>query len=280
MPPVYLNGALVPEAEAAVSVFDHGLVVGDGVFETVLVLGRRPFALGRHLDRLATSAAGLGIAVPTRAELLEAARLVAGGGPPGRARMRITVTSGPGPLGSGRGSKPATLVVAITAEDPPEPAASVVVAPWTRNERGALCGLKTTSYAENARALAHAAAAGASEAVFANSAGLLCEGTGSNVFVVVAGTLCTPSLTSGCLAGITRGLLLERFGGEERDLPIGRLSPGGVDEAFLTSTLRGVQSIVAVDGAPLPGPGPITTAAADAYRSLLEAEPAVASRDA
>ena len=92
--------------------------------------------------------------------------------------------------------------------------------PWPRNERGALAGLKTTSYAENVVALAHAAERGATEAVFANLPGHLCEGTGSNVFYVVDGELRTPTLASGCLAGITRALLLEWYGGREVDEPV------------------------------------------------------------
>lgn len=267
---VYLNGQLLGEAAATVPALDHGLVVGDGVFETILVLDGNPFALARHLDRLTRSAAGLGIGLPAREELEEAIGKVIASLPCARARLRCTVTSGPGPLGSARGGGRPTVVVAI-AEDPDQGPAGVPVllAPWTRNEHGALAGLKTTSYGENALALAHAHAHGASEAIFANTAGQLCEGTGSNIFLVLDGLLLTPTLFAGCLAGITRALVLERVGGEERDVPVEAL--GRASEAFLTSTLRGVQAIVAVDGAPLPGPGPVTRAAAADYEGLLRA---------
>lgn len=278
-PPVYLNGALVDEKDAAVSVFDHGLVVGDGVFETILVVDGRPFALDRHLDRLARSAAGLGIEVPGRAELASAVALVTERAGYSRARARITVTSGNGPLGSTRGGGDPTVVVAIGPEHGAAPAVAVARSPWARNELGALAGLKTTSYAENARALADAEAKGASEAIFANTAGLLCEGTGSNVFLVLEGELVTPTLASGCLAGVTRALLLERFGGEERDVPFEALSPAQASEAFLASTVRGVQAITSVDGATFSTvPGPVTVAAAAAYAALLEGtgEPAPA----
>lgn len=271
MPPVFLNGALVDDEDAAVSVYDHGLVVGDGVFETILVVGGQPFALERHLDRLAGSAAGLGIEAPGRAELASAVALVTERAGFPRARVRITVTSGGGPLGSTRGRNGPTVVVAIAAEPIASPAVAVARSPWTRNEHGALAGLKTISYAENARALADAEAKGASEAIFANTAGMLCEGTGSNVFLVLDGSLVTPSLASGCLAGVTRALVLERFGGEERDVPIESLSPARASEAFLASTLRGIQAIASVDGAAFPAaPGPVTTAAAAAYGALLE----------
>lgn len=266
---VYLNGQLLEEEAAVVSVLDHGLVVGDGVFETVLVLDGRPFALTRHLDRLARSAQGLGLALPGREELAEAVAKVVASLPCPRARLRCTVTSGPGPLGSARGGGPCSVVVAVAEDADAGPAGvPVVVAPWTRNEHGPLAGLKTTSYAENALALAYAHARGASEAIFANTAGQLCEGTGSNVFLVLDGELLTPSLAAGCLAGVTRDLVLEQVGGEERDVPIAALTRAS--EAFLTSTLRGVQAIVAVDGQPL-GAGPVTAAAAAAYDALLTA---------
>ena len=96
----------------------------------------------------------------------------------------------------------------------------MVTVPWPRNERGALAGLKTTSYAENVVALAEARRRGGTEAIFANLAGHLCEGTGSNVFYVVDGELRTPTLASGCLAGVTRALVLEWCGGVEVDEPI------------------------------------------------------------
>ncbi len=114
---------------------------------------------------------------------------------------------------------------------PAAPTTKVVTVPWPRNERGALAGLKTTSYAENVVALAYAQERGASEAIFANLAGHLCEGTGSNVFYVVDGELRTPTLAAGCLAGISRALLLEWYGGREVDEPVEVLAEA--EEVFL-----------------------------------------------
>jgi len=128
--------------------------------------------------------------------------------------------------------------------------------PWPRNERGALAGLKTTSYAENVVALAHAQREGASEAIFENLAGNLCEGTGSNVFYVVDGELRTPTLASGCLAGVTRALLVAWCGAKEVDEPIGVLQEAS--EVFLASTTRDVQGVHQVDGRELAAPGPVT----------------------
>jgi branched-chain amino acid aminotransferase len=150
----------------------------------------------------------------------------------------------------------------------------VATVPWPRNERGALVGLKTTSYAENVRALAEARQRGADEAIFANTAGNLCEGSGTNVFLAADGRLITPPLSAGCLAGVTRALLRERCGLdiEERDIPVSALSEAG--EAFLTSATRDVQAIEAVDGVVLAGaPGPLTKMAAEAYDRLLATDP-------
>lgn len=144
--------------------------------------------------------------------------------------------------------------------------------PWTRNEKGALTGLKTTSYGENVVALARAHAAGASEALFANTQGQLCEGTGSNVFVVIGGRLLTPPLESGCLAGITRALVADWAGAEEAELPLGALAEAG--EVFLTSTLRDVQAVHRVDDRTLSGaPGPVTAKAMRVFAERAAADP-------
>ena len=135
-------------------------------------------------------------------------------------RLRITYSAGPAPMGSGRGGGPPTLVVAYSAIAPAPSSTTVTTVPWTRNENGATAGLKTTSYAENVIALAHAAERGGTEAIFANTAGHLCEGTGSNVFYVVDGELRTPTLASGCLAGVTRALVIEWCDAREVDEPL------------------------------------------------------------
>lgn len=274
MPPVYVNGQLVEEQDASISVFDHGLVVGDGVFETILLHNGAPFAMRRHLDRIERSAAGLGIAIPDRATLEDAVNDTARASGWSKGRIRVTITAGHGPLGSGRDDSTPTLVVAIGEIGEQLARSAVAVVPYRRNEHGALAGLKTTSYGENALALARAHELDADEAIFANTAGMLCEGTGSNVFVVVEGELITPPLSSGCLAGITRGLVLEAGCGREADLPIGDFNAARVEEAFLTSAIRGVQPIGSIDGRVLAViDGPETTRAAAAYDRLLAEVP-------
>ena len=267
-PVVWLNGEILPEAAARISPRDHGLLVGDGVFETVRVTAGQAFALSRHLRRLARSASALGLDLPRTAELRGAALdvLVAAGVTEGR--LRITVTSGPGGFSSARPSGPSTVVVAAETAPPWSPHVAVITVPWPRNERGAAAGVKTISYAENVAALHRAHAGGASEAIFANTRGELCEGTGTNVFLVHDGRLVTPPLSVGCLAGVTRELALEITDAAEEILPLSAL--GAADEAFLTSTTRNVHPISSVDGQPLPScPGTATASAQEAFTALM-----------
>ncbi len=277
---VWLDGGLRDVAEARVSVFDHGITVGDGVFETLKATGGTVFALTRHLERLARSARGLGLPEPDPDEVRRACAAVLAAEPVPHGRLRVTYTGGAAPLSSHRGgpddSRP-TLVVALAAAEPRPDETDVVTVPWTRNERGAVTGLKTTSYAENVVALARAHDAGASEALFANTRDRLCEGTGSNVFVVLDGELHTPPLASGCLAGITRRLVLEWTGARETDLPFSVLAAdGAVEEVFLTSSLRDVQAVRRLDGRELPGAlGPVTAKAMRVFdeRSAADVDP-------
>ncbi|WP_129838450.1 aminodeoxychorismate lyase [Streptomyces sp. RFCAC02] len=271
---IWLNGGLRDADSARVPVHDHGLTVGDGVFETLKTVDGRPFALTRHLDRLAVSAAGLGLPAPDTDEVRRACAAVLDAVPLPLGRLRVTYTAGPSPFGSDRGDGTPTLVVAHVPTTRRPDATAVITVPWTRNERGALTGLKTTSYAENVVALARARAEAASEALFPNTAGRLCEGTGSNVFVVVDGEIHTPPLASGCLAGVTRALTIEWTGARETDLPMDVLRRA--DEVFLTSTTRDVQAVRRVDDHELPGaPGPVTAAAMRVFaeRSAADIDP-------
>jgi branched-chain amino acid aminotransferase len=250
---VWLDGRLVDPADAAVSVFDRGLTVGDGVFETLKVVRGRPFAVRRHLARLHRSAQGLGLDVPVGDATLRAAvDEVAAATGLELGRVRITLTAGTSPPGSARAPSDPTLVVTATPLAPWPPETTAVTVPWPRNERSAIAGVKTTSYAENVVALAEARKVGATEAIMGNTAGNLCEGTGTNVFVALDGRLLTPPLMSGCLAGVTRELLLELLPeADEEDVPLAALAEA--DEVLLTSTTRDVQPLRALDGRPLPG---------------------------
>jgi branched-chain amino acid aminotransferase len=270
-----MNGQLLADPTApAVPVTDHGFTVGDGVFESIKVVDGQPFALARHLERLARSAEGLALPEVDEAVIREGVVAVLEGQDLPLGRVRITYTGGHAPLGSGRGDDSTTLVVVADAMAPWPETTSVASVPWPRNERGALSGLKTTSYAENVVALARAHAVGATEAMFANLAGDLCEGTGCNVFYVVDGELRTPSLASGCLAGVTRALVLEWYGGVEVDEPIEVAA--AADEVFLVSTTRDVQAVARWDDRELAAPGPVTAAVAARWR---EREPELLGLD-
>jgi len=263
----WVNGQLVDRFTPTISAVDHAIVVGDGVFETLQVAGGTPFALTRHLARLRFSSDGLGLLPPDDDQVRQAVASVLDADPQA-GLVRITWSSGAGPLGSSRGDGPGTLIVATQKANVWEASTRVHLCPWTRNEHGALVGLKTTSYAENVLALDAAHQRQCSEALFLNTAGLLCEGTGTNLFVVVDDQLVTPPLSSGCLAGITRALVLEVTDAQEGDLHPDDLAQAS--EAFLTSSTRDVQAISHIDDLALPqAPGPQTQAAAVAFAEVL-----------
>ncbi len=257
-PLVWIDGRVIDGTQARISALDHGLTVGDGVFETCKVVDGQAFALTRHLRRLARSASVLGLPEPDVEQIRAGAKqLLAAAGGLVLGRLRITVTGGAGPLGSDRSTSAPTIVVAVSATAVWPDRIAAVSVPWRRNEHSATAGAKTTSYAENVVALQYARARRAHEALLANTTGMLCEGTGSNVLLDLGdGSLATPPLSSGCLAGITRELLLEWAAAEglplvEKDLPMAQLS-SAVD-VLLTSSTRNVQQVQLLDGRPVAG---------------------------
>lgn len=286
----WIGGQVLPADEAVVSVLDRGLLLGEGVYETCSVIDGQAFALTRHLQRLRRSAAIVGLDVPGTDDDLRAAcssvlhalvdpsaersehaevegaadRAVTGR----RDRVRITVTGGSGPLGPDRGPAEPMLWITAGPTSPWAPTARVVGSPWPIEHRRPTVGAKTTARVDLGLALVDARRRGADEAVLTNSAGMLCEGTGSNVFLVLDGELHTPSLASGCLAGVTRDLVGTLVAVVERDdltMEDLRRAP----EAFLTSSTRDVHPISTVDDRPLhPVPGPVSRQAAAALRSL------------
>ena len=267
---------MVAPDEAALSAVDHGITVGDGVFETCAVLNGQAFALTRHLARLERSAAGMGMAAPDLRKVRDGVDAVLAASP-AEGRLRITVTDGVGPLGSGRSTGPQTVIVAASAVTI-LPTGRAARSPWTRNEHSPVAGLKTTSYAENVVALADALKKGGDESVLANTRDELCEGTGSNVFVEIGGELVTPPLSAGCLAGITRELLLEW--GAEEGLPVREAKDGelpfsvldrvtaGEATMLLTGSVRNVQPTEWLDGVDLQI-GELSKAARELFEHLM-----------
>lgn len=239
---IWINGVLyhAPE-EAQVPAVDHGLVVGDGVFEALKVTAAGPFAVQRHLSRLSRSARALGLPDPDHAQLRAGIDATLADRSWTEGKIRITYTGGHGPLGSQEPYGPAMAVVAAESRVIPEPVGAIVTAPWTRNTSGAMTGVKTTSYGENVRGLAYAHDHDAGETIFINTEGNVCEGTGSNIFFVFGDRILTPPLSAGPLAGITRELLVEWLDIEETDLTYSEAVQA--DEVFITSSTRDVQAV-------------------------------------
>lgn len=258
------GGSLVSADEAKIPVTDHGFTVADGVFETLKVMNGVPFALSRHIARLHRSAEGMGLVLPSDDLIYAAVADVKRDIESPLERMRITVTSGSGPLGSERGAHDATLVLVCGPMATWPASASVAVVPWQKFERSALTGLKTTAYADNVVALNYARGKGADEAIFANSQGMLCEAASSNVFLVLDGELITPTLASGALGGITRALTIEWCDVTERDVTMSDFYRAS--EVMLSSSTRDLQPVhKIITGADheivLPAPGPVSASA-------------------
>ncbi|TCJ28959.1 aminotransferase class IV [Nocardioides jejuensis] len=228
----------------------------NGVFTTALVRDGQPHHLGLHLARLVESARIVGLPQPT----------------PDAVRRRVTValTAPDAPTTAARmrldwDGTEATVAIAPFAGHPRT--TTVLRAPDPRESDSPTAGAKTDALGSQGRALvAWAQEHGAGETLLATTAGLLCEGATSNVFYVVDGELRTPTLHTGLLNGIARQLLLDATGAVEVDAPYDVL--GRADEVFLTSSLRGVQPVTAVDGREIGGPGPVTRAAQQAWAAL------------
>jgi branched-chain amino acid aminotransferase len=281
---VWLNGRLVRAAEASVSVFDRSFLLGDGLFETMRALRGRLFRPDRHLERLERGAVRLLLPLPAAAdELIEALRETLRANHLDEAALRLTVSRGAGPPGPGlKGTGPPVCTIAARAfhgypDHWYDPGAAAIISSVVKNEQSFLAGVKTTSYVEHVVARAEAAERGADEALLLNTRGHLVEGSGSNLFVIIAGRIHTPDLASGCLPGVTREAVIElaREGGLE--VQEGTLLPenlAAADEAFLTNSLLGVAPLVCVAGHRVGSgqPGPLTRDLAERYRSLVARE--------
>jgi branched-chain amino acid aminotransferase len=209
---VFINGEFVSEDRALLSAFDRGFLLGDGLFETVLVQQRVPFRWAQHAERLQRGAALLRLPLPMPVERLrsQVAELIRRNGLPDGV-LRITVSRGPGPRGySIAAAGPSTLVMALHPAPPPMPDTWRVATSSIRLVAGdPLAGVKTCSKACQVAARTEAEARDADEALLLNTDGQVAEGAGSNLFWVEGGRICTPPLSAGILPGITRALVLE-----------------------------------------------------------------------
>lgn len=259
---LWAGGRVLDADTPVVSGVDPGLLVGHAVYDTMRLERGEPLALSRHLRRLRRSAAIAEVDVPwSDAELRGACEAVVGAAPPVPAgalgRLRVTVTAG------------APSPIVLLAHVPAWPATSrVVVVDRPIDADDPLRGAKVGSRLAETLALAEAHRRGADEALRLTRAGVLSEGSASNVFLVLDGTVVTPSLACGCLPGITRELVGELVAVTERDdLTIDDLDRA--DEVFLTSGTRDVHPVAAVDDRAIAAPGPVTTRVAAAYADLV-----------
>ncbi len=288
---LWVDGGFHAANEPVILAGNHGFTVGDGVFETLAVRKGKAFALTRHLVRLQYSLDRMGMREVDMAMIREGVRQVIEANPADVVRLRITIVSGPGPMSSVRGTAAPNVIIWGGPGTVPSSCRATRV-PWKRNERSAIAGVKSTSYAENVVMAQFAAGKGADEALMSNTHGYLCEGTGSNIFIERRGEVVTPPLSSGCLAGITRGLALEWGAGT--GMPVRVAAPGELEMSVLdevmhgdafasvTSSTRGISPIVWLDGVDV-GKGPLLKKLSELYELHADVEidpPPPRTRDA
>ncbi len=271
---VFLNGKFVSEEQATVSVFDRAFLYGDGLFETMRVINGKPFRWWDHMERLRKGGDFLGIKIPFGCKSLEkfATELIVQNKMPD-ALMRLTVSRGVGPRGySPKGADKPTLVMTMH----PAPVATsarwkLVTASLRLPAGDALAQFKTANKLAQVLARAEADAAGADEALLLNTDGHVVEGASSNLFWIEGKTVCTPPLTDGLLAGVTRAVTIEIC--QSFSLPIAErtVTPEQLrraDGVYLTLSSIGVAEAIALDGVPL-ATSPITLDIHRAYEKLL-----------
>ena len=268
---IYLDGQFVDEAEAKISVFDHGLLYGDGIFEGIRLYEGNVFRLDAHLDRLWCSAKALLLTIPiSRREMAEAVCESCRQNGLRDGYIRLVVTRGVGDLGLSPWlcPKPSVFIIADKiALYPPEhytTGLSIVTVPTRRLGPAALPPMvKSLNYLNNILAKIEARQAGALEAIMLNDAGFVAECTGDNIFIVHQGRLMTPAAQQGALKGITRDAIFSvaqalSLPAEEHDLT--RYDLWNADECFLTGTGAEVIPVVKLDGREIGDgkPGPVT----------------------
>lgn len=270
---VFLNGKVVAEGDARISPFDRGLLLGDGIFETLRAYGGSPFGLQQHLGRLAESCRVARFDFP--AGLEEAVRAVLDANALKDASIRITITRGPGkPGASPRGAgTPTLLVTALPIEPRPELWGRGLSLATAKRPHVAVAGAKTTNYLSNVLARADAEDEGADDCLFVDEKGFVVETSQANVFAVMDDELVTPPLSSGCLPGVTRGRVLalaSAVGLRARERALARADLLGADEVFLTASVTEVGPVVALDGQKIGSgqPGVVARRIFEAYRNL------------
>ena len=278
---VFVDGKFVDEKKAVVSVFDHGLLYGDGVFEGIRAYNGRVFKLSEHVDRLFYSAKAILLKIPmSHRAICEAVRAACKRNKIRDGYIRLVVTRGAGTLGldPNRCSNPQVIIIADKIQLYPETfykkGLEIVTVPTTRNHTNAVNpAIKSLNYLNNILAKIEAINAGCVEAIMLNSQGFVAECTGDNVFMLKGGQLLTPPLAAGALYGITRSVaieLAESLGIEAKEPNLTRYDLYNADEVFITGTAAEVVPVVKIDGRQIGSgkPGKLTKKLIKAYQDL------------
>ena len=284
---VNVNGRVSDQEHASISIFDHGFLFGEGIYETLRTYNGQPFLFDRHMRRLRTSASMIALSIPLTDPQIDARfrETVTAAGLPTKDReayIRILVTRGIGELTYDPAATPVPSIVVIVKPhvEPPadvfERGVKVALVPIVRNHPGTVNPLiKSNSLLNNALAMQEAIRRGGFEGIMRNYKGELAECTQSNLFIVKNGAALTPPVDAGLLPGITREYLFEVGAGAGipvREQVLHDADLFGVDEAFLTSTTREVVPIVQVDDRTIGSgkPGPVTLALLEGFRRKAE----------
>jgi branched-chain amino acid aminotransferase len=280
---IYIDGKYYDENNAKVSVFDHGLLYGDGIFEGIRAYNGRVFKLKEHIDRLFYSAKAILLDIPiSPAQVMAAVVDTCRQNNLHDGYIRLVVTRGVGTLGlnPNRCKNPSVIVIADKIQlYPPEfyqKGMEIVTVPTTRNLHNALNpAIKSLNYLNNILAKIEANNAGVEEAIMLNSEGYVAECTGDNIFIIKGNQLLTPPLSAGALYGITRGTVIElgvQAGLRISEPNLTRYDVFNADECFLTGSGAEIVPVTKVDGRVIGAgkPGPITQKLVTAYHALTK----------
>src|SRR5271170_2398003 len=280
---IFIDGKYFNERDAKVSVFDHGLLYGDGVFEGIRAYNGRVFKLKEHIDRLFCSAKAILLQIPmTHAQLMKATVETIRANKLRDCYVRLVVTRGVGNLGLNPRSckKPTVIIIAGKIQVYPAELYSrgmdIVTVPTVRNLHSALNpAVKSLNYLNNILAKIEANNAGVEEAVMLNAEGFVAECTADNLFIIKNGELFTPPLSAGALYGITRGAVMElavQIGMKVSEPNLTRYDLFNADECFLTGTGAEIMPVIKIDGRVIGHgrPGPLTSKLIDEYKALTK----------
>jgi len=280
---VYIDGKYLEEQDAKISVFDHGLLYGDGIFEGIRAYNGRVFKLKEHIDRLFYSAKAILLGVPlTHQQVCDAVLETCRQNKIRDGYIRLVVTRGPGGLGlnPNKCKQPSVIVIAdkiqLYAKEVYERGMDIITVPTVRNLHSALNpAIKSLNYLNNVLAKIEANLGGCEEAIMLNAQGFVSECTGDNVFIIKAGKIYTPPLSAGALYGITRSVVIDlarEFGIEVTEPDLTRYDMFNADECFLTGTGAEIVPVVKIDGRVIGTgqPGAMTKKLVEKYRALTQ----------